>query len=399
MRQDQASYLGGVLADAAGEHDRVEAAEGDGEGSDRLGRPVAEDVDGEPGRRRAVRRRLAQGAHVVAQPGQAEQPAARVERADDAVDVEVEALGDVAEQPRVDVAAAGAHHQALERGQAHGGVDGLAAADGRRAAPVAQVQHDQVELLRWPAQHLGGPGAHEAVAGAVEAVAPHLVLVVPLLRDGVAVGDRRHRLVEGGVEDRDLHEAGQRVARGLDAEQVGRHVQRRQVDERVELGQGRVVDGDGGAEAAAAVHHPVADADQPVPLLVGEGLHEVGDGTPGRRVVGRAAGLLRAAPQAHHRVRAAHALREPGHPPLPRGGVDERQLDRRAAAVEDEHRSVAHGWASSVVSTQSRTSGMSCRCSTTYSSWATSRSSHHALRSLAPGGVRRALLSASITRW
>jgi hypothetical protein len=51
------------------------------------------------------------------------------------------------------------------------------------------------------------------------------------------------------------------------------------------------------------------------------------------------------------------------------------------------------------LSDQSRTSGMSSRCSTTYASWRASCASHQALRSAAPRGSRLALLMASITRW
>ena len=66
-------------------------------------------------------------------PDSAEQPAAVVERVEHLGQVEVELLGDVPEQARVDVAAAGAHHQALERGEAHRGVDRC----GRRRTAVA----------------------------------------------------------------------------------------------------------------------------------------------------------------------------------------------------------------------------------------------------------------------
>jgi nucleotide-binding universal stress UspA family protein len=48
---------------------------------------------------------------------------------------------------------------------------------------------------------------------------------------------------------------------------------------------------------------------------------------------------------------------------------------------------------------QSRTSGMSSKCSTTYASCRASWDSHHAFSSVAPRGRRLALLIASITRW
>jgi hypothetical protein len=239
------------------------------------------------------------------------------------------------------------------------------AAHGGGAAPVAQVQGDQAQVVGGPVEQLGGPGAHEAVAGAVEAVAAHVVLGVPLVRDGVAVGDRRHRLVEGGVEDRHLGQVGQQHAGAVDPQQVGGHVQRRQVDEVGQVGQGGVVEHHRGAETAPAVHDPVPDAHQPGPLGVGEHAQEVGHGAARRRVVGGAGLLLVAAPQAHHRVAAPDPLGVAGQPSVAGDRVDEGELDRRAAAVEDEHAPLAHAGLPSAGSTQSRTSGRSWRCSTT----------------------------------
>jgi hypothetical protein len=76
---------------------------------------------------------------------------------------------------RIDVTGAGAHHQAFQRGQAHGGVDGLAVLDGADGAAVAQVAVDDVELFhrRFSAWRSSGD---EAVAGAVGAVTTDAVL-------------------------------------------------------------------------------------------------------------------------------------------------------------------------------------------------------------------------------
>jgi hypothetical protein len=57
---------------------------------------------------------------------------------------------------RVDVAAAGAHDQALERGEPHRGVDAATTGDRGGARAVAEVQHDHVGLLRPAAEQPGG---------------------------------------------------------------------------------------------------------------------------------------------------------------------------------------------------------------------------------------------------
>jgi hypothetical protein len=66
--------------------------------------------------------------------------------------------------------------------------------------------------------------------------------------------------VEGGVEDGDVGEIGQRLPGLLDRRQGGRVVQRRELDGGFELLLDRVVDQDRLAKAAAAVDDAVCDS-------------------------------------------------------------------------------------------------------------------------------------------
>ena len=134
---------------------------------------------------------------------------------------------------RVEVAGAGAHHQALERRQPHRGVDRLAHR-GRRsrtrrcrgaarsgwssstgAAEQRRGRAARRRRARCRGTRSGGSGAPRATPA----------------------GRRRcrrdlgHRLVEGGVEDRDLRQVGEQPAGHRDALEVGRVVQRRERDE------------------------------------------------------------------------------------------------------------------------------------------------------------------------
>ncbi len=84
--------------------------------------------------------------------------------------------------------AAGAHHQAFQRGEAHGGVHGNPGAHRVGAGPVADVQQDQVGLEGVLAQQHCGPLGHVQEGGAVKAVAAHPVLGVPGVGQGVEVG-------------------------------------------------------------------------------------------------------------------------------------------------------------------------------------------------------------------
>mmetsp|Transcript_36424 Transcript_36424/g.91508 ORF Transcript_36424/g.91508 Transcript_36424/m.91508 type:complete len:287 (-) Transcript_36424:28-888(-) len=159
----------------------------------------------------------------------------------------------------VDVAAARGHDQAFQRRHAHGGVDAGAGLDAGHAAARAQVARDDVELPERAAYHVRDLLARIGVAGAVEAVPPDAVLACELLGHRVRVGLGGHGHVEGGVEHSHLRHGEHRLG-GLNALQVGRVVQWRQRAGLLDGGKHVVVDDDRGVEAAAAVHHAVADA-------------------------------------------------------------------------------------------------------------------------------------------
>src|SRR3546814_3267847 len=91
---------------------------------------VAKDLDGLDGRR--LRRPRQQVLHVAAEPGQAEQSGLLVEKALDVLDRHALLGEQVENDPRVEVAAAGTHGQAGQRGEAHRGLD---------APPTLQRSH------------------------------------------------------------------------------------------------------------------------------------------------------------------------------------------------------------------------------------------------------------------
>ena len=96
--------------------------------------------------------------------------------------------------------------------------------------------------------------------GAVEAVAADLVPHVERVRDRVQVRHLRHRGVERGVEDGHLRHAGaEQLARGVDALEVRRVVQRREVDAVLDLVHDLVADHHRPRELLAAVDGAVAD--------------------------------------------------------------------------------------------------------------------------------------------
>ena len=115
-----------------------------------------------------------------------------------------------------------------------------------------------LQLRRVLAQDLRRPQGHIAVRGAVEAVAADLVLLVILIGDGVQIGVLRHGLVEGSVEHRCLgHVVAQHRPAGLDADDVGGVMQRRQGGAVLHRLHHLIGNQDGVGKAFAAVDHPV----------------------------------------------------------------------------------------------------------------------------------------------
>ena len=159
---------------------------------------------------------------------------------------------------RVDVAHAGAHDHALERGKAHGSVHALAVLDGADGAAGAQVAGDDLGVLDIQARELGAHAGDELVARAVRAVAADAILLVVLVREAVHVGVSRHRLMEGGVEGHDLRDARENGLHGVDAQQVSRVMERGEVAAEGDLLQDVVVHEDGAGEEIAALDDTVA---------------------------------------------------------------------------------------------------------------------------------------------
>ena len=222
---DHACAQGGaVLADARREHDRVEAAQLGEIRADVV--PDAVGPDGEAG----LGERISPGGSVrhvahVAVTGEAEDARALVEQRVELVDAQAGHAVQVHEHRGVEVARACAHDEALQRGEAHRGVDRAPAVDRGGRGAVAQVQHDELELVERAPEQLGRAARHELVARAVEAVLAHAVPLGHRAVDRVGEGLGGHRLVERGVEDGHVRHRVQHGERGANARKVRRIVQ------------------------------------------------------------------------------------------------------------------------------------------------------------------------------
>ena len=167
--------------------------------------------------------------------------------------------GQVAVNAGVDVAAACAHDETFDGGEAHAGIDGFAVSDGGDGRAVAEVGDDHAQIFQRFAQNPRGFGGNVAHAGAVEAVAAEGVFFAQFARHGVGVGAFGHGLVERGVHHADVGQAGEVFLRGEDAADVGGVVQRGKRDAGFQLVEDVLVDEDGLVIFFAAVGDAVAD--------------------------------------------------------------------------------------------------------------------------------------------
>ena len=88
------------------------------------------------------------------------------------------------DQTGIDAARACGHHQALHRGEPHGGVDRAAEGHRSQGGTGTEVGGDQAKLFMRSAENLTGPSAGPGVAEAVKAEASNAPLLPP--RPGMA---------------------------------------------------------------------------------------------------------------------------------------------------------------------------------------------------------------------
>ena len=272
--QDRTAQFAVVLADAAGEDDEVDAVHFSDIGTDEADDVVGEFLEDEPGLGIAGRGKVFHLAGVGGLLRQAEEAGFAVEDRGKFVRGETEFLLEVEHGVGVDVAHAGAHDHALERGEAHGGIDALAVLDRADGTAGAEVAGDDLRVVQvYPAEG-GTLAGDELVGSAVGAVAADAEFLVVLVGQGIHVGLLRHGLVEGGVEGHDLRNGRKDMLDRFDAEEVGRVVQRGEVAAEGDLFDDIVIDEGAAGEEIAALDDAVADG-----VDVFEGLEDAGAGS------------------------------------------------------------------------------------------------------------------------
>ena len=138
------------------------------------------------------------------------------------VDAYLAVLLEVEQEPRIDRARAGGHHQTLERRKPHGGVDRPTAFDRRDRTTAAQMADDQAR----------GGGAEKVVrsldrvrhAEPMETETANTPPLRPLERQAIAGCRFGQVRVKSGVERRHLRNLGESGAYGVNSRKRGMHV-------------------------------------------------------------------------------------------------------------------------------------------------------------------------------
>ena len=113
---------------------------------------------------------------------------------------DVQGVLQVVDHRGVQVAAAGAHHQAGQRGHAHGGIHHLALIDCGDGGTVAQMAGDQLQIFNVNIENIRSSLRNIAVACSVEAVSSYFVFLIIFMRQTVKVCFLRHCLMESSIK-------------------------------------------------------------------------------------------------------------------------------------------------------------------------------------------------------
>ena len=194
------AYVVGVLADAAGEDNSVKSVHDSSIGADELLDLIAEHFACELSLVVAVLRRACDIAVIAGDTGNSEEAGLLVHVVAHLVGSKTQLICNEGYSGGVYAAAACSHDNAVQRSEAHGSVNGLAALDGGDGGAVAEVAGYDLEILDILAHSVSESLAYKSVRCAVEAVLSYVQLLVALV--GKAVHERllRHGGMERGIE-------------------------------------------------------------------------------------------------------------------------------------------------------------------------------------------------------
>ena len=249
--------MGGILADTGGEHNGVHAVQSRRIGADMLGHTIAEGFHGDGCLLIALFHGLGKIAEVTGDTGQAQHAGLLVQHLKDFFQRQMLLFGDVLDDARIQITAAGAHDKTLQRCQPHGGIHRFAVFYGGDAGAITQMAHDDPGIVRIQLRKMMDPLGNVIVGGAVEAIAPYLMLLIVLMGNTVEIRLGRHSLVKGGVKHAHHRHIRHDLPAGTHADKVGGIVKRCQIVAGLYFGDDLIVNDHRSGKFFTAVYQPV----------------------------------------------------------------------------------------------------------------------------------------------
>src|SRR5580692_1550141 len=107
-------------------------------------------------------------------------------------------------ETRVDVPAAGAHHQPFQRRKSHGGINASTVADRRHAAPISKMRRNKLSLVDRLTNQFRRLQRDKMVACTVESIPADPIFFVVFIWNRVVEGVVWQSLMKRGIEHHDL---------------------------------------------------------------------------------------------------------------------------------------------------------------------------------------------------
>ena len=172
-------------------------------------------------------------------------------------------LHKVENDPRIEIAAALAHGQAIKRRKPHGRRDAFAVEHRAHAGAIAEMgNHDAPVSSGWP-DHIRQDARDVFVREAVKAVAPHSFLR-EAARQGEDAGDFRLRVMKRRIEARDLRQRWVQFRESRDSRKMMRLMQGRKRNKTPQLSDHAFIDADWSGIDRSAMDDAMTCRDQRV---------------------------------------------------------------------------------------------------------------------------------------
>src|SRR5260370_31863419 len=160
---------------------------------------------------------------------------------------------------RVDVAAAGAHHQSFQRCKSHRGINASTVADAPRAAPIPKMCRNELSLVEWLTNQFRRLQRDKMMARTMESIPADSVLLVVFVRNRVVESIVRKSLMKRSIEHHDLRLIREQFASNANALNARRIMKGPEICQFFDPSHDALSNEDGPAKIFTAMNHAMSD--------------------------------------------------------------------------------------------------------------------------------------------